>query len=159
MSRGLPVPLRPVRPEVVVVDDPAAPHDRRARALARMAVNLTPDVLEALDRALTQRRLHGERQQPQLHATVARDERTHTRAVQYSEVEIQTWDPFPRRVTMRTTTEWATSAPTAEPIAPGLEDSSSLLRRTGLRVLGVGGALALATLGVLANRGGRLRRR
>lgn len=159
MSRSLPVPLRPVRPEVVVVDEPAASHDRRARALARMAVNLTPDVLEALDRALTQRRANGERRQPQPPVPQGQDARTHTRAIQYSEVEVHTWDPFPRRVKMRTTTEWATSAPTVEPSDSGLDDASSTLRRTSLGVLGVGGALALATLGILANRGGRLRRR
>lgn len=156
MSRGLPAPLRNEPPDVVVVRPPTPVEPRRqGNALARLALSLTPDLIEALDRALAQRRLLAD--QRAVSTLRAREPHAHTRAVQYSEVEINTWAPFPRRVRMATTTRWETSEPVAYEIVTEEHPRPSRLRRAG--VVGIGGAVALATLGVLANRGGRLRRR
>jgi hypothetical protein len=160
MSRGLPVPVRPERSEVIVVNPPRpARIEGRGNTLARLALSLTPDVLEALERAMSQRRRAPDPVRAMPHTSP--DTRSRTSAVQHTDLEIQTWDPFPRRVRMRTTTQWTTSVPTLETFLADAPDDepSSRLRRAGIGALGVGGALAIATLGVLANRGGLLKRR
>lgn len=153
MPRGLPAPLHREPPEVVVVETAPATAHRRGGSLARLALSVTPDVIEVVDRALAQRRLLAE----QRAVTAAPiDNRSHTHAVQRSEVEINTWDPFPRRIKMTTTTQWVTSTPTPAQAAPTNDERGSALRRAGI---GAVGALAIATLGVMANRNGvRLRR-
>jgi hypothetical protein len=157
MSRGLPVPLRPEKPEVIVVTPARATGERRADALARFAVSIAPDVIDAVERALVQRRSVRGRSEV-VSAAPAIEHRAYTNAVQFSDLEINTWSPFPRRVRLRTTTQWSTNTPvfSSEP-ADGVDgDHTPRLRKAGIGALGVGGAIALA---VLANRGGRLKRR
>jgi hypothetical protein len=149
MSRNLPVPLPPERPEVVVLDPPGAvatPGPRPLGALARLALHLTPDVIQALERSLAQRRPEA----PRAAAVAQPDLRVVTDAIQYSEIEYDTRVPLMRKVTVRTATSWTTSAPALVPRADDL--GGSRLRRAG--AVGIGGAVALAALGLLANRGG-----
>jgi hypothetical protein len=158
MSRNLPVPLRserspqpdrrrPSQPEVIVID-PARATQRQLHPLARLAIGLAPDILHALERSLAQR---GES-----HAASVRPEPAQTRArltgFQFSEVEYDLRAPFVRKVTVRRASGWAAELPQlVEAIEPRARGGG--LRRAG--ALGVG-ALALAALGVLANRGGNL---
>lgn len=146
MSRNLPVPVPPERPEVVVLDPPRAVTTLGPRplgTLARLAVHLTPDIIQAVERAVAQRRpTTPPAQQPV-------DLRVYTDAIQYSEIEYDTRVPFVRKVTVRTATSWTSSAPA---MAPAEERGNAGVRWVG--VLGAGGAVALAALGMLANRRG-----
>jgi hypothetical protein len=158
MSRNLPVPLRsarptqpdlrrPDQPEVIVIN-PAAATRRQPHPLARLAIGLAPDILHALERSLAQR---GE-VQPAPSRTQPPQLTTRLSGIQLSEVEYDLRAPFVRKVTVRRASAWAADLPqlfeAAEPQARG-----GGLRRAG--VVGAG-AIALAALGVLANRAGNL---
>jgi hypothetical protein len=138
---------RPEQPEVIVIN-PAAASSRQPHPLARLAIGLAPDILHALERSLAQR---GEGQ-PATSRAQPPQVTTRLSGIQLSEVEYDLRAPFVRRVTVRRASAWAAELPqlvvAAEPQARG-----GGLRRAG--VVGAG-AIALAALGVLANRAGNL---
>lgn len=138
MSQRLPVPLgsgRAERPEVVVLT-PGTGADGRANPLLRLALQMAPDVLRALNRS----RATAGRITP-----VVTTPRNLVHGLSMSEVELDVRIPLVRRVVVRKATAWAADMPVvAPPPARG-----GRLRRAGM--LGVG-ALAATTIGLLANR-------
>ena len=138
MSQRLPVPLgsgRAERPEVVVLTPGGAPAGR-SNALLRLALQMAPDVLRALDRRATQ---------PRAIAPAATRPRNLVQGLSMSEVEVNVSIPLVRRVVVRKATAWAAEMPAIAP-APA---RGGRLRRAGM--LGAG-AFAAATIGLLANR-------
>ena len=150
MSKQVPVPLgagRRDRPEVIVLDAPRSSPDT-ANPLLRLALGLTPDVLRLIERSAN-RRSPVVTRQPEL--LLRPERRRFISRVQHSEVEVDTWVPFVRKVTVRRSSAWASDLPVMEPaVAP--EPRRRRVRAVGL--MGVGGAIALATVGLLARGGG-----
>jgi hypothetical protein len=148
MSRQLPAKRPTARPEVVVLDvdvDAQRGGARGAGALARTALELTPDVLRLVERSVAAR----QRPVAAPHAQPV-DNRVYTEGLRFTEERHESRLPWARNVTVRTATSWRTSAPAV--VAPETEpDTVARLRRAGL--LGVGGAAALAACGLLLNRG------
>ncbi|HMM42950.1 MAG TPA: hypothetical protein PKA95_13705 [Thermomicrobiales bacterium] len=138
MSQRLPVPLgsgRAEQPEVVVLT-PGAGSSARANPLLRLALQMAPDVLRALDRS---------RSRAGQIAPVVTTPRNLVHGLSMSEVELDIRIPLVRRVVVRKATAWAADLPVvAPPPARG-----GRLRRAGM--LGAG-AFAAATIGLLANR-------
>jgi hypothetical protein len=148
MSRQLPAKRPTARPAVVVLDgdvDARRSGARGAGALARTALELTPDVLRLVERSVAAR------QRPAADPPARPvDTRVYTEGLRFTEERHESRLPWARNVTVRTATSWRTSAPAAA--APLDEpDMGARLRRAGL--LGVGGAAALAACGLLLNRG------
>jgi hypothetical protein len=154
MSRQLPVPVRPGqtepradRPEVIVVDSRAA-GSHGASGFGRLLVSLTPDLIRVVERSLAQRN----EARPVAPATRV-DTRAYRGGVQLSEVEYDTRLPFLRKVTVRKASAWTSDLPFVEPA------SEAPARRGRLRMAGflsLGGAFALAALGLLAKRAGSI---
>ena len=155
MSRQLPVPIRPARaetragkPEVIVLDSrPDA--SRGTSALGKLLLSLTPDLIRVVDRALSQRN----EARPAM-PVVRQDARAYRSGVHLSEVEYDTSLPFLRKVTVRKASAWASDMPFIEPAVETPGRRGGTLRRAG--ILSVGGAFALAALGLLANRAGNI---
>ena len=154
MSRQLPVPLRPgrtnprvERPEVIVLDSRST-DSRGSSAFGRLLLSLTPDLIRAVERSLSQRN-----SSRSVAPAVRRDARAYRGGVQLSEIEYDTSLPFLRKVTVRKASAWTSDLPFTEqaPVAPGRRGT---LRRAGL--LSVGGAFALAAVGLIANRAGSI---
>lgn len=149
-SKYLPVPLRNASERAlktnVIVLEPGATQpsaSRPAAPLARLALDLAPDILRAFERARSQRAAVVNLRLPATEP--AREQRAFTSGVQLSEVELDMRVPFVRRVTIRKATAWTTAIPIPPSIAP--TPRSGRLRRAG--VVSVGGAVALAALGLL----------
>lgn len=154
MSKQVPalLPPRRDRPEVLVLDGeraaarPAAP---KSAALARLALQLTPDVLRLVERSVAARGQQPAAAPPPVATAV--EERVYAQGVRFSEVEYDSRLPWARKVTVRSATAWTTSAP-AQPAAVVADDARGWrLRRAGL--LGIGGAAAVAALGLLVKGG------
>lgn len=143
MTRGLPARRTVERPDVIVLDGalPATPA-RATGALARLALQLTPAALQAVEHLLARR------QQTELAAS-PRDARVYTDVVRVSEIEYEPRMPFRSKVTVRTATAWSISEPSPAPSPPPLTVGARLWRAGAF---GVGGAAAIAALGLLANR-------
>lgn len=142
MSQRLPVPLgsgHAARPEVVVLTPENAPAGRSS-TLLRLALQLAPDVLRALDRP---------RSRPSQITSIPSPGRNTVRGLSMSEVELDVRIPLVRRVVVRKATAWAADMPAAVATPP----KGGRLRRVGM--LGAG-AFAAATIGLLANRAGGL---
>lgn len=155
MSRQLPVPVRPGRsepradrPEVIVVDSHST-GSRGTAAFGRLLVSLTPDLIRVVERSLAQRN------EARPAAPVARvDTRAYRGGVQLSEVEYDTWLPFLRKVTVRKASAWTSDLPFVESMIEAPARRGGKLRTAGF--LSLGGAFALAALGLLANRAGSI---
>ena len=148
MSRQLPVPLRPERSEVIVLDSRVG-KSRGTSAFGRLLVSLTPDLIRAVERSLTQRNA------PASVAPATRqDARAYHGGVQLSEVEYDTRLPFLRKVIVRKASAWTSDTPFVLPVPDTSSRRGGKLRRAG--ILSVGGAFALAALGLLANRAGNI---
>lgn len=149
MSKYLPVPVRGgrdrvVTPEVIVVEPRStqASTSRSVAPLAKLALDLAPDLLRAFERSRAQRA-------DSIDIPAARpasDRRGLTSGVQLSEVELDMRVPFVRRVTVRRATAWTTDLPIAPTVTP--PQRTSRFRRVG--VVSLGGAVALAALGLVA---------
>lgn len=140
MSQQLPAPLgagRAERPEVVVLAPGAEPAGR-SNALLRLALQMAPDVLRALERSRSRPR------SGQI-APVVTTPRNLVHGLTMSEVELDVRIPLVRRVVVRKATAWAADLPVTPP-APARRGR---LRRAGM--FGAG-AFAAATIGLLANR-------
>ena len=155
MSRQLPVPLRPgrseprvERPEVIVLDSRSA-GSRGTSAFGRLLLSLTPDLIRAVERSLAQRN-----ESRAATPVVRQDTRAYRGGVQLSEVEYDTRLPFLRKVTVRKASAWTSDLPFVDPVVEAPSRRGGKLRRAGL--LSVGGAFALAALGLLANRAGSI---
>ena len=155
MSRQLPVPLRPgriqprvERPEVIVLDARSA-GSRGTSALGRLLVSLTPDLIRAVERSLAQRN-----ESRPVTPAIRQNARAYRGGVHLSEVEYDMRLPFLRKVTVRTASAWTSDLPFVEPASETANRRGGKLRRAGL--LSVGGAFALAALGLLANRAGNI---
>ena len=155
MSRQLPVPLRPgrtesrvERPEVIVLDTRSG-GSRGSSTLGRLLVSLTPDIVRAVERSLIQRS-----DMRSAAPLVRPDARAYRGGIQISEVEYDTRLPFLRKVTVRKASAWTSDLPFVEPAPEVSTRRGGKLRRAG--ILSVGGAFALAALGLLANRAGSL---
>ena len=153
MSRQLPVPLRPgrteprvERPEVIVLDSRAG-GSRGSSAFGRLLLSLTPDLIRAVERSLSQRN-----ESRSAAPAVRQDTRAYRGGVQLSEIEYDTRLPFLRKVTVRKASAWTSDLPFIEqaPVTPGRRGGK--LRMAG--ILSVGGAFALAAVGLIANRAG-----
>jgi hypothetical protein len=106
--------------------------------LLRLALNLAPDIIRAVERS--------RQQQDAIAPTPIVDRRRYTSGVRLSEVEVDTRVPFVRKVTVRRATAWSADLPeVAQPAPP-----QRRMRWAGL--LGIGSAFILATLGLVANR-------
>lgn len=136
MQQRLPAPLgSEQRPDVVVLSPgtrPAAP----ASPVLRLALQMAPDVLRALERS---------RSQKQTLAPAMPAPRTTVHGMSMSEVELDIRLPLVRRVVVRKASTWAADLPVVTP-APR---RGGLLRRIGMLSIG---AFAAATIGVVANR-------
>lgn len=155
MSRQLPVPLRPgrtqpraERPEVIVLDSRSG-GSRGTTAFGRMLVSLSPDLIRAAERSLAQRN----DARPAAPA-MRQDARAYRGGVQLSEVEYDTRLPFLRKVTVRKASAWTSDTPFVQSVAQAPSRRGGKLRTAG--IVSVGGAFALAVLGVLANRAGSI---
>jgi hypothetical protein len=155
MSRQLPVPLRPgrteprvERPEVIVLDSRSA-GSRGTSAFGQLLLSLTPDLIRAVERGLAQRN-----ESRSVAPAVQKDTRAHRGGVQLSEVEYDTSVPFLRKVTVRKASAWTSDLPFFEPVVESSSRRGDKLRWAGL--LSVGGAFALAALGLLVNRAGSI---
>lgn len=155
MSRQLPVPLRTgrteprvERPEVIVLDARAG-GSRGTSAFGRLLLSLTPDLIRAVEHSLAQRN-----ESRSSAPAIRQDARAYRGGVQLSEVEYDTSLPFLRKVTVRKASAWTTDLPFVEPVSETPSRRGGKLRRAGL--LSVGGAFALAALGLLANRAGSI---
>src|SRR4029453_8305469 len=93
----------------------AAPGPRPLGALARLAVHLTPDIIQALERAVTQRRAMPPAPPVAAPLRESVDLRVYTDAIQFSEIQYDTRVPLLRKVTVRTATSWITNAPAVLP--------------------------------------------
>ena len=155
MSRQLPVPLRPgrteprvERPEVIVVD-PRSAGSRTSSAFGRLLLSLTPDLIRVVERSLAQR------SDPRSVAPAVReDARAYRGGVHLSEVEYDTRLPFLRKVTVRKASAWTSDLPFTEQSSVDTGRRSGKLRIAG--ILSVGGAFALAAVGLIANRAGSI---
>lgn len=108
----------------------------RSNALLRLALQMAPDVLRALNRP---------RSSASRVAPVVTRPRNLVQGLSMSEVELDVSIPLVRRVVVRKATAWAAELPVVTP-APA---RGGRLRRAGM--LGAG-AFAAATIGLLANR-------
>jgi hypothetical protein len=157
MSRQLPVPIRPgrtesrvERPEVIVLDT-RSDASRGSSALGRLLVSLTPDIIRAVERSLSQAQRSDMRSAA---PPIRPDARAYRGGIQISEVEYDTRLPFLRKVTVRKASAWSSDTPFVQPLLDTPGRRGGKLRRAG--ILSVGGAFALAALGLLANRAGSL---
>jgi hypothetical protein len=159
MSKNLPAPLQPqqpARPPVVVLDGT----ERRPRAsaggsLARFLLNVTPDLLRVVERSVEARNAARSQAPVQLVQT-AQDRRIFTSGMSVTEYDVDMRLPFVRHLTVRRASAWATDAPYVAPDAGPEPARGGRLRRAGL--MSVGGALALAALGLVARGTGATRR-
>jgi hypothetical protein len=156
MSRQLPVPLRPgrsesrvERPEVVVLES-RSNAARGSSAFGKLLLSLTPDLIRVVEQSLAQRSEREKRAASQITPLVQPDMRAYRGGIQLSEVEYDTSLPFLRKVTVRKASAWTSDFPFVAPVAEPASRRSSGLRWAGL--VSVGGAVALAALGLLANR-------
>lgn len=117
--------------------------------LGRLLVSLTPDLVRAAERLLAQRS-----ETRSAAPLVRQDARAYRGGVQLSEVEYDTRLPFLRKVTVRKASAWSSDTPFVQPLLDTPGRRGGKLRRAG--ILSVGGAFALAALGLLANRAGSL---
>jgi hypothetical protein len=156
MSKYLPVPVRGGRDraithEVIVVEPrkTQVSTGRSVAPLAKLALDLAPDLLRAFERSRAQRT-----DSMAIPATrLSANQRGLTSGVQLSEVELDMRVPFVRRVTVRRATAWTTDLPIAPAVTPVTSPQrGGRFRRVG--VVGLGGAVALAALGLVANRRG-----
>ena len=155
MSRQLPVPLRQgrseprvERPEVIVLDS-RRPSTSGSSAFGRLLLSLTPDLIRVVERSIAQRD-----EKRQVTTQVQPDTRAYRGGVQMSEVEYDTALPFLRKVTVRKASAWTSDLPFIQPQPEPEPRRSGRLRRAGL--LSVGGAFAVAALGLLVNRAGSI---
>jgi hypothetical protein len=155
MSRQLPVPLRPgrteprvERPEVIVLDSRSG-SSGGSSAFGRLLLSLTPDLIRVVEHSLSQRNASRSAA-----PAVRQDLRAYRGGVQLSEVEYDTTLPFLRKVTVRKASAWTSDLPFFEPVAATSSRRGGKLRWAG--VLSVGGAFALAAVGLLANRVGNI---
>jgi hypothetical protein len=157
MSRQLPVPLRPgrsepraERPEVIVLES-RSNAARGSSAFGKLLLSLTPDLIRVVEQSLAQRSEREKRSASQITPLVQQDMRTYRGGIQLSEVEYDTSLPFLRKVTVRKASAWTSDSPFVAPVAePAPRGRGGSLRWAGLA--SVGGAVALAALGLLANR-------
>lgn len=156
MSRQLPVPLRQgrseprvARPEVLVIDS-RSNAARGTSAFGKLLLSLTPDLIRVVERSLAQR----EQQRAATPLIQPDAARAYRGGIQLSEVEYDTRLPFLRKVTVRKASAWTSDQPFVAPVAEPAPRRHGSLRRAGL--LSVGGAFALAALGLLANRAGSI---
>jgi hypothetical protein len=116
---------------------------RALAPLARLALDLAPDLLRVMDRSRAEK--------PEtLAVPVARnttDRRALTSAVHLSEVDLDLRIPLVRRVTVRKATAWTTDWP----VDPAPERPNRPRRRLA-GVVGLGSAVALAAVGLVASR-------
>jgi len=120
---------------------------RGSSTLGRLLVSLTPDLVRAVERSLAQR------SETRSAAPLVRpDARAYRGGIQLSEVEYDTRLPFLRKVTVRKASAWMSDTPFVQPVVDAPGRRGGKLRRAGM--LSVGGAFALAALGLLANRAG-----
>lgn len=139
---------RTERPEVIVLDSRAA-GSRGTPPLGRLLVSLTPDLIRAVERSLAQRT-----ESRSVAPLVRQDARAYRGGVELSEVEYDMRLPFLRKVTVRKASAWTSDMPFVQPILETPNRRGGKLRRAGM--LSVGGAFALAALGLLANRVGSI---
>ncbi len=151
MSRQLPVPLRPARieprverPEVIVVDSRSAAA-RGTSAFGRLLLSLTPDLIRVVEQSLAQRN-----DSRSTAPAVRQDPRAYRGGVQLSEVEYDMSLPFLRKVTVRKASAWTSDMPFIEQVLESPGRRGGKLRMAG--ILSIGGAFALAAVGLIANR-------
>jgi hypothetical protein len=114
-----------------------------------MLVSITPDLIRVVERSIAQRN-ESRASTP----IVRQDARVYRGGVQLSEVEYDTNLPFLRKVTVRKASAWTSDLPFVDLTSQPTAQRGGKLRTAGL--LSVGGALALAAVGVIANRAGSI---
>jgi len=150
-SKYLPAPLRSgseraIQPDVIVIEPGMTrrPANRNAAPLAKLALDLAPDLLRAFERSRSQRA--DGMNIPARQTRRDSDRRTLTSGIRLSEVELDIRIPFVRRVTVRRATAWMTELP----LVPTVETP----RRTGkfvrAGIVSIGGAVALAAVSLVA---------
>lgn len=137
----------------MIVLDARQSGSRETKAFARLLVSLTPDLIRVVERSLAQRQRNVARPSAPIPRT---DTRAYRGGVQLSEIEYDTRLPFLRKVTVRKASVWTNDLPFVDLTEPPTANRDGKLRTAGL--LSVGGALALAAAGVLANRLGAISR-
>lgn len=155
MSRQLPDPLRPgrteprvERPEVIVLDSRSG-GSRASSAFGRLLLSMTPDLIRVVERSLAERNVS----RP-VAPVIRQDARAYRGGIQLSEVEYDTSLPFLRKVTVRKANAWASDLPFTEQVPMTPARRSEKLWMAG--ILSVGGAFALAAVGLIANRVGSI---
>ncbi len=133
----------------MIVLDRRAAGSRGTAPLGRLLVSLTPDLIRAVERSLAQRT-----ESRPAAPVVRQDARAYRSGVQLSEVEYDTRLPFLRKVTVRKASAWTSDLPFVQPASETPDRRGGKLRRAGM--LSVGGAFALAALGLLASRAGSI---
>ncbi len=167
--------LQPIRPDVTVLDRsgerlPAEAGGTRgllAATLARAAIDLAPDVLRAIDGARSRRSStndttnaivqHNGRANAGSQLSIAQpspDGPIYTRSTRVTEREFDLRAPLVRRVVVREATSWESIIPQGS-YQPAVRhdaagDEGGHWKLAGL--VSLGGALAVAALGMLANR-------
>lgn len=168
--------LQPIRPDVTVLEraderlpvETGSTRSMLAATLARAAIDLAPDVLRAIDGARSRRA------DANSHAIVPAERRAeppllssaqssaggpiYTRSTRVTEREYDLRAPLVRRVVVREATSWESIVPQGsfQPSATSAArhdaagDEGGHWKLAGL--VSLGGALAVAALGVLANR-------
>lgn len=155
MARQVPAQLRsgqslslPDRPDVVVLES-RPDRSGAPSAVGRALVSLTPDLIRVVERSLANRK-----DARHVAPVTPQDARAYRSGIQLSEVEYDTRLPFLRKVTVRKANAWTSDLPFD---LPPVEPAS---RRGGrfwtAGILSVGGAFALAALGLIANRAGSI---
>lgn len=154
MSKQVPVPTgsgRRDRPEVIVLDTPRRSHEG-LNPFLRLAMGLAPDILRLIERSTMRKPEIAPRQADIL----LLDRRKYTSGFQLSEIEVDTRVPFVRKVTVRKSSAWTSDLPAIETL-PVTEPRRGRLARVGrVGLVSVGGAIAVATVGLLARGSGNL---
>lgn len=133
----------------MIVLDSRQQESRGSNSFARLLVSLTPDLIRVVERSLAERN-----QARPMTPTVRPDTRAYRGGVELSEIEYDMRLPFLRKVTVRKASAWTSDLPFIEPLSETSTSRGGKLRTAGL--LSVGGAFALAALGLIANRAGNI---
>ena len=127
MSRQLPVPVSSQSRSNSLA--PAGQSGSASSALARLAIAMAPEILKVAEHVVLKRDQPARPAQRQSNGMQGQ-------SFQVSEVEIDTTNPFVRRVTVRNASSWATFP--AEQVAVPVE-----AKRSRGKLLGLSGAAAL----------------